>query len=78
MFHETKNFQKEDLIKVKKAMNDKLGLDFDVNRHSNGTFSLTVMGIDDEEEISLIIEIENQFNAKADDEWIRKNKMPRI
>ena len=49
-------------------MKDKLGLDFDVNRHSDGTFSLTVMGIDDEEEISLINEIENQFNAKADDE----------
>ena len=64
---ETKNFKLIDITKVKKAIDDELGLDFDTNIDENNKyFTLTIFDIESRKEISIVADIEDRFDALDD------------
>lgn len=59
---ETKLFSKKDLSSVKKALDDELGLDFEVVSNNTG-FTVSIFDIESRKEINIIANIEDRFNA---------------
>ena len=59
---ETKEFKREELAKVREALDKELGLDYE-EVHGEGVFTVTIFDIETRKEINIVADIENRFNA---------------
>ena len=58
----TKEFKRKDKAAVEKAIDDELGLDYEVTEDENA-FSVTIFDIETRKEINIVATIEERFNA---------------
>lgn len=58
----TKEFKRKDKAAVEKAIDDELGLDYEITEDEN-TFNVTIFDIETRKEINIVATIEERFNA---------------
>ena len=58
----TKEFKRKDKAAVERAIDDELGLDYEITEDENA-FSVTIFDIETRKEINIVATIEERFNA---------------
>ncbi|NCB44009.1 MAG: hypothetical protein EOM59_15530 [Clostridia bacterium] len=58
----TKEFKRKDKAAVEKAIDDELGLDYEITEDENA-FNVTIFDIETRKEINIVASIEERFNA---------------
>lgn len=58
----TKEFKRKDKAAVEKAIDDELGLDYEITEDENA-FNVTIFDIETRKEINIVANIEERFNA---------------
>lgn len=58
----TKEFKLSDLMAVKKAIDEELGLDYEITDDET-SFNVAIFDIETRKEINIVANIENRFNA---------------
>ena len=58
----TKEFKRKDKAAVEKAIDDELGLDYEITEDENA-FNVTIFDIETRKEINIVATIEERFNA---------------
>lgn len=58
----TKEFKRKDKAAVEKAIDDELGLDYEITEDENA-FNVTIFDIETRKEINIAANIEERFNA---------------
>ena len=58
----TKEFKRTDKAAVEKAIDDELGLDYEITEDEN-TFTVTIFDIETRKEINIVANIEDRYNA---------------
>ena len=58
----TKEFKRKDKAAVERAIDDELGLDYEITEDENA-FNVTIFDIETRKEINIVATIEERFNA---------------
>ena len=58
----TKEFKRKDKAAVERAIDDELGLDYEITEDENA-FNVTIFDIETRKEINIVASIEERFNA---------------